>query len=198
MAADPATRVIGMYVEGVRDGRRFFESLGARPQAHPVVVWKGGMTEAGARATFSHTGSLATRRRYGTRWCGRAGRSALSARCDAGCGRDDRARESGQRPADGTGRDDWRSVGRDHRHLRDGGARSPDPVGVLVRRAQGILQHHRRQLSQSARRGRHDRRRSATRATSTRFSSILDRDPVIDAIVLEVGTGLRAHRWAHA
>ena len=60
MATDPATRTLGMYVEGVRDGRRFFESLRRAAAMHPVVVWKGGMTEAGARATFSHTGSLAT------------------------------------------------------------------------------------------------------------------------------------------
>ncbi|HXN43172.1 MAG TPA: acetate--CoA ligase family protein, partial [Xanthobacteraceae bacterium] len=60
MADDPATRAIGMYVEGVRDGRRFFDSLRRAAARHPVVIWKGGMTEAGARATFSHTGSLAT------------------------------------------------------------------------------------------------------------------------------------------
>jgi acyl-CoA synthetase (NDP forming) len=60
MADEPATRVIGMYVEGVRDGRRFFESLKRAAERHPVIVWKGGVTESGARATFSHTGSLAT------------------------------------------------------------------------------------------------------------------------------------------
>src|SRR5579872_86510 len=60
MTDDPATRAIGMYLEGVRDGRRFFASLSRAAARHPVVVWKGGMTEAGARATFSHTGSLAT------------------------------------------------------------------------------------------------------------------------------------------
>ncbi|MGH7864510.1 MAG: acetate--CoA ligase family protein, partial [Candidatus Binataceae bacterium] len=59
-ASDPRTRVIGMYIEGVRDGRRFFESLRSAAQRHPTVVWKGGATEAGARATFSHTASLAT------------------------------------------------------------------------------------------------------------------------------------------
>ena len=65
MAADPATRVIGMYIEGVRDGRRFFDSVRHAAERHPVVIWKGGVTEAGARATFSHTGSLATPRRPG-------------------------------------------------------------------------------------------------------------------------------------
>jgi len=60
LADDPATKVIAMYVEGVKDGRRFFESLRRASQAKPVVVWKGGATEAGARATASHTAALAT------------------------------------------------------------------------------------------------------------------------------------------
>jgi acyl-CoA synthetase (NDP forming) len=56
---DDDTEVIGMYVEGVKDGRRFFEVLREACRRKPVVVWKGGQTEAGARATMSHTGSLA-------------------------------------------------------------------------------------------------------------------------------------------
>lgn len=57
---DSETRVIAMYVEGVKEGRRFFESLRRATAAKPVVIWKGGVTEAGARATASHTASLAT------------------------------------------------------------------------------------------------------------------------------------------
>lgn len=60
MADDPATRVIGLYVEGVGDGRRFFASLKRAARRIPVLVWKGGATDSGARATFSHTASLAT------------------------------------------------------------------------------------------------------------------------------------------
>jgi acyl-CoA synthetase (NDP forming) len=56
---DDETEVIGMYVEGVKDGRRFFEVLREACKRKPVVVWKGGQTEAGARATMSHTGALA-------------------------------------------------------------------------------------------------------------------------------------------
>ncbi|MEJ5222129.1 MAG: hypothetical protein WHT63_09000, partial [Tepidiforma sp.] len=56
---DDETKVIGMYVEGVKDGRRFFATLKEACRRKPVVVWKGGQTEAGARATMSHTGSLA-------------------------------------------------------------------------------------------------------------------------------------------
>ena len=59
LADDDETDVIGMYVEGVKNGRRFFEVLKDACKKKPVVVWKGGQTEAGARATMSHTGSLA-------------------------------------------------------------------------------------------------------------------------------------------
>jgi acyl-CoA synthetase (NDP forming) len=60
LSLDDETEVIGMYVEGVKDGRRFFDTLREACKRKPVVVWKGGQTEAGARATMSHTGSLAT------------------------------------------------------------------------------------------------------------------------------------------
>ena len=60
LADDPETKVIAMYVEGVKDGPRFVKSLRRAAALKPVVVWKGGVTDAGARATASHTGSLAT------------------------------------------------------------------------------------------------------------------------------------------
>ena len=56
---DPQTKVIAMYVEGVRDGRRFLKALMKATAAKPVVVMKGGRFEAGARAAASHTASLA-------------------------------------------------------------------------------------------------------------------------------------------
>lgn len=57
--ADPQTKVIGAYLEQVRDGRRFFESLRAAKARKPVVILKGGRTEQGSRAAASHTGALA-------------------------------------------------------------------------------------------------------------------------------------------
>ncbi len=60
LADDPDTKVIAMYIEGVRDGPRFVDSLRRAASMKPVVVWKGGVTSAGARATASHTGALAT------------------------------------------------------------------------------------------------------------------------------------------
>ena len=59
LAQDPETRVIAMYVEGVRDGRRFFRLLRETTPQKPVVIWKGGQTEAGGRAAASHTAALA-------------------------------------------------------------------------------------------------------------------------------------------
>ena len=60
LAADSDTQVIAMYVEGTKDGRRLFQSLRRAAETKPVVIWKGGVTEAGARATASHTAALAT------------------------------------------------------------------------------------------------------------------------------------------
>ena len=60
MGDDDETRVIVAYVEGVPDGRRFYEALRDTTAKKPVVVVKGGVSEDGARAAASHTGSLAT------------------------------------------------------------------------------------------------------------------------------------------
>ena len=56
---EPEIKAIGMYVEGVRDGKRFFQVLKKVAARKPVVIWKGGRTEEGGRAVASHTGSLA-------------------------------------------------------------------------------------------------------------------------------------------
>ena len=57
--ADPGTRVIGLYLESVRDGRLFADMLRQAGGAKPVVLLKGGRTATGRRAAMSHTGSLA-------------------------------------------------------------------------------------------------------------------------------------------
>ena len=56
---DPETNLILLYIEGVRDGPRFLDSLRAAAAVKPVVVVKGGRGDAGTRATASHTASLA-------------------------------------------------------------------------------------------------------------------------------------------
>ncbi|MCH7998462.1 MAG: CoA-binding protein, partial [Chloroflexi bacterium] len=60
LAADAETEVIGMYFEGAKDSRRFFRALREAARVKPVVVWKGGISAAGARAIYSHTAALAT------------------------------------------------------------------------------------------------------------------------------------------
>lgn len=56
---DPGIKIIGMYIEGVKDGQRFLQVLKDVAAKKPVVIWKGGRTEEGDRAIASHTGSLA-------------------------------------------------------------------------------------------------------------------------------------------
>jgi len=57
-AAENESLVIGIYLEGVRDGRRLIQALHEAAKNKPVVIIKGGRTEAGKRAAVSHTGSL--------------------------------------------------------------------------------------------------------------------------------------------
>ncbi len=58
-AADPQSEVVTAYIEGVRDGRAFFDALRRCAAEKPTILLKGGITDAGARAANSHTGSLA-------------------------------------------------------------------------------------------------------------------------------------------
>jgi acetyl coenzyme A synthetase (ADP forming)-like protein len=58
-AVDPETLVIGIYLEGVKDGREFVDAISEVAPVKPIVVVKAGRTEAGAKAASSHTGSLA-------------------------------------------------------------------------------------------------------------------------------------------
>ena len=59
MVADPETKVIAAYIEGTEDGKRFVQALTHAASVKPVVVFKGGYTEGGKRATASHTGAMA-------------------------------------------------------------------------------------------------------------------------------------------
>ena len=58
-AYDSEIEVIGMYLEGVKDGKKFMKVLKEVAAKKPVVIWKGGRSEEGERAISSHTGSLA-------------------------------------------------------------------------------------------------------------------------------------------
>jgi len=58
LSEDGETRVIGLYLESVQDGKRFLEVGRRVNRVKPLVIWKGGETLSGAGAVASHTGSL--------------------------------------------------------------------------------------------------------------------------------------------
>jgi len=59
-ANDPQTKVIGLYVEGFGDGRKFINTAKRvmKEKKKPVIIWKSGRSAAGAKQAASHTGSL--------------------------------------------------------------------------------------------------------------------------------------------
>jgi acetyl coenzyme A synthetase (ADP forming)-like protein len=59
VAADPFTRVLTLYLEGVSDGRRFVEEASRVTRSKPVIALKVGRFSSGQRAVASHTGALA-------------------------------------------------------------------------------------------------------------------------------------------
>ncbi len=56
---DPETEVILMYVEGLKDPRRFLKIAGRITSNKPIIICKGGQSLAGNRAATSHTGVMA-------------------------------------------------------------------------------------------------------------------------------------------
>ena len=58
LSDDPETKVVAMHLEDVRDGARFIGAARRLCARKPLVVLKAGRSEAGARASASHTGSL--------------------------------------------------------------------------------------------------------------------------------------------
>jgi acyl-CoA synthetase (NDP forming) len=59
LAADSETRLIGVYMEGIKAGKAFLEALKKASLKKPVILWKVGLTPEGSRAAASHTGALA-------------------------------------------------------------------------------------------------------------------------------------------
>lgn len=59
LGEDPQTDVIAMYVEGVDDGRALLLAAHEVALRKPIIAYKAGRSQAGGRAAFSHTGSLA-------------------------------------------------------------------------------------------------------------------------------------------
>jgi acyl-CoA synthetase (NDP forming) len=59
LADDPDTKVMALYMEGTRNGKRLKSVLAEAAKKKPILALKGGVTEHGSRAASSHTGSLA-------------------------------------------------------------------------------------------------------------------------------------------
>lgn len=60
LSEDPKTSVIGLYVEGLGDGRKFMNTAKSviKDKKKPIVVFKNGRSQRGAKQAESHTGSL--------------------------------------------------------------------------------------------------------------------------------------------
>ena len=59
LGQDPDTKIIVAYLEGIRDGERLLQAARKISKSKPIVVLKGGNSEAGIKASASHTGTLA-------------------------------------------------------------------------------------------------------------------------------------------
>jgi len=62
MGDDEDIRVVALYIESMRNGRRFFELAQEIIKKKPMIVLRGGETEAGTRTAASHTGAIAGER----------------------------------------------------------------------------------------------------------------------------------------
>ena len=70
---DELTQTVMLYVESVKQGRRFFESARRVSRKKPIVLLKGGQTKAGNQAAASHTGAMASDVRLFDAVCQQAG-----------------------------------------------------------------------------------------------------------------------------
>jgi acyl-CoA synthetase (NDP forming) len=73
LEVDSLTRTVMIYVESVKNGRRFFESARRVGKKKPIVLLKGGQSQAGNRAAASHTGALTSDIRVFDAVCHQAG-----------------------------------------------------------------------------------------------------------------------------
>ncbi len=70
---DPGTKIIVAYLEGIRDGKRLFQVAREISPNKPIVVLKGANTDAGRKASQSHTGTLAVPTAIWKSLCSQAG-----------------------------------------------------------------------------------------------------------------------------
>ncbi|MFX0138775.1 MAG: hypothetical protein ACFFDN_34360, partial [Candidatus Hodarchaeota archaeon] len=55
---EPNIKVIGVYIEDIKNGQDFCKKVKQVTKKKPIFMWKGGVTEEGKKAAFSHTGAL--------------------------------------------------------------------------------------------------------------------------------------------
>jgi acyl-CoA synthetase (NDP forming) len=73
LAKDETSRTLMLYIESVKNGRRFFESARRVSRHKPIVLLKGGETEIGHKAASSHTGALSSNTQVFNALCRQAG-----------------------------------------------------------------------------------------------------------------------------
>jgi acyl-CoA synthetase (NDP forming) len=73
LAQDEDTKVIALYMEGFKDGQRFLRVAREVSRQKPILILKGGRSTLGARATLSHTASIAGEDRIFDAMCRQAG-----------------------------------------------------------------------------------------------------------------------------
>jgi acetyl-CoA synthetase (ADP-forming) len=73
LGQDPGTKIIVAYLEGIRDGERLMRVAREISPKKPIIVLKGGNTDAGRRASASHTGTLAVPTAIWKALCSQAG-----------------------------------------------------------------------------------------------------------------------------
>ncbi len=196
LADDPETKVVAMYIEGVKDGPRFVRSLRRAASMKPVVVWKGGVTDAGARATASHTGALATSQAVFSaivRQCGALAADSLEDTIDVvkallyakpttGRGMGLMAMTGGQSVVI---TDAFVNAGLDVPRL------SPSSYEQLASFFNIIGGSYQNPLDMGGTIG-----FGGSAATLSKLFDILDADPNVDAIAMEMASGFLARMWA--
>lgn len=70
---DEMTKTVVMYIESIKNGRRFFEAARRVGRKKPIIALKGGRTQAGAHAASSHTGAMASNIKIFDAACKQAG-----------------------------------------------------------------------------------------------------------------------------
>ena len=195
LAHDDETEIIGLYLEGVREGHRFFSLLREVTPHKPVVIWKGGQTEAGQRATSSHTGSLAVPATIWASMVRQAGAVSVSSFDEL---LDIIKLLRFTKPATGDGVGLIAMTGGPSVSLTDACAAAGLRVPPLSAASYEELSSFFNVIGGSFQNpldSGHTIGMGQRTDTLERLLSILDRDPHIDAIVMDTGAGLVAGQW---